>query len=80
MFVNDDGTRQSITNRAHFYNFHPEQYLNESLRPRALILFASLRERLELSRIPKAFRGTSIALITAGILALAFMGFSGLVK
>ena len=46
----------------------------------ALILFASLRERLELSRIPKAFQGTSIALITAGILALAFMGFSGLVK
>jgi len=46
----------------------------------ALVLFASLRERLELSRIPKAFQGTSIALITAGILALAFMGFSGLVK
>ena len=41
---------------------------------------ASLRERLELSRIPKAFQGMSIALITAGILALAFMGFSGLVK
>ena len=46
----------------------------------ALILFASIRERLELSRIPKVFQGTSIALITAGILALAFMGFSGLVK
>ena len=46
----------------------------------ALILFSSLRERLELSRIPKAFQGMSIALITAGILALAFMGFSGLVK
>lgn len=46
----------------------------------ALILFASLRERLELSRIPKIFQGTAIALITAGILALAFMGFSGLVK
>lgn len=46
----------------------------------ALILFASIRERLELSRIPKAFQGTAIALITAGILALAFMGFSGLVK
>lgn len=46
----------------------------------ALILFSSLRERLELSRIPKAFQGVSIALITAGILALAFMGFSGLVK
>ena len=46
----------------------------------ALILFASIRERLELSRIPKMFQGTAIALITAGILALAFMGFSGLVK
>ena len=46
----------------------------------ALILFASIRERLELSRIPKIFQGAAIALITAGILALAFMGFSGLVK
>ncbi len=46
----------------------------------ALVLFSSIRERLELSRIPKAFQGMSIALITAGILALAFMGFSGLVK
>ena len=46
----------------------------------ALILFASIRERLELSRIPKMFQGTAIALITAGILAMAFMGFSGLVK
>ena len=46
----------------------------------AMILFASLRERLELSKIPKPFQGTSIALITAGILAMAFMGFAGLVK
>ncbi len=46
----------------------------------ALLLFASLRERLEYSRIPKAFQGTAIALITAGILAMAFMGFNGLVK
>lgn len=46
----------------------------------AMILFASLRERLELSKIPKPLQGTSIALITAGILAMAFMGFSGLVK
>ncbi len=46
----------------------------------ALILFSSLRERLELSMIPKPFRGTAIALITAGILAMAFMGFAGLVK
>ncbi len=44
----------------------------------ALVLFAGLRERLELEDVPKAFKGTPIALITAGILAMAFMGFSGL--
>lgn len=46
----------------------------------ALLLFASLRERLAASRTPKAMEGPAIALVTAGILALAFMGFSGLVK
>lgn len=46
----------------------------------AVVLFASLRERLELSKIPRPFQGAAIALITAGILAMAFMGFSGLVK
>ena len=40
---------------------------------------ASLRERLDLAQVPKPFQGVSIALITAGILAMAFMGFSGLV-
>ena len=45
----------------------------------ALILFAGLREQMELVGIPKPFRGVPIALITAGILALAFMGFSGIV-
>lgn len=45
----------------------------------ALILFSSLRERLELAQVPKPFQGMSIALITAGILAMAFVGFSGLV-
>ena len=44
----------------------------------ALVLFASLRERLEMAKVPKPFEGMAIALITAGILALAFMGFSGL--
>lgn len=44
----------------------------------ALLLFASLRERLELSQIPRPFQGMSIALITAGILAMAFLGFAGL--
>ena len=45
----------------------------------ALVLFAGIRERLEFEDVPKAFRGVPIALITAGILAMAFMGFSGLV-
>lgn len=45
----------------------------------AMVLFAGLREQLELSNVPKEFKGTPIALITAGILALAFMGFAGLV-
>ncbi len=46
----------------------------------ALVLFAGIRERLEFSEIPKPLQGTAIALITAGLLALAFMGFTGLVK
>lgn len=45
----------------------------------ALVIFAGLRERLEFEEVPKAFRGVPIALITASILAMAFMGFSGLV-
>ena len=44
----------------------------------ALLLFASLRERLELASPPRAFQGLPIALITAGILAMAFVGFAGL--
>ena len=45
----------------------------------ALLVFAGLRERLERAHPPKAFRGVALALITAGLLSLAFMGFSGLV-
>ena len=45
----------------------------------AMILFAGLREQLALNDVPKSFKGVPIALITAGILAMAFMGFSGLV-
>ena len=45
----------------------------------ALVLFAGIRERLELEDVPKAVQGVPVALITAGILAMAFMGFSGLV-
>ena len=44
----------------------------------ALLLFASIREKLELADPPKSLAGTPIALITAGILAMAFIGFSGL--
>ena len=44
----------------------------------ALVLFASIREKLKLADVPKVFQGMSIALITAGILAMAFLGFSGL--
>jgi len=44
------------------------------------VLFAGLRERLELADLPKAMKGVPVALLTAGILAMAFMGFSGLVK
>jgi H+/Na+-translocating ferredoxin:NAD+ oxidoreductase subunit A len=45
-----------------------------------LVLFAAMRERLEAGDVPSPFRGTSIAMITAGLMSLAFMGFSGLVK
>ena len=45
----------------------------------ALVLFAGMRERLEFEEVPKAFEGVPIALITAALLAMAFMGFSGLV-
>ena len=43
----------------------------------ALVIFAGLRERIEFEEAPKAFQGVPIALITASILAMAFMGFSG---
>jgi len=46
----------------------------------ALLLFAGLREKIDRSDPPAAFRGVAIALVTAGLLSLAFMGFSGLVK
>ena len=46
----------------------------------ALVLFAGLRERLELEDVPAGMKGRPIALLTASILAMAFMGFSGLVR
>ncbi len=45
----------------------------------ALILFAGIREQLDLTGVPKGMKGVPIALVTAGILAMAFMGFNGLV-
>jgi electron transport complex protein RnfA len=44
----------------------------------ALLLFAALRERIDSGDVPAAFRGAPVALVTAGLMALAFMGFSGL--
>jgi electron transport complex protein RnfA len=45
-----------------------------------LVMFAAIRERLEASDIPVPFRGTAIALMTAGIMSLAFIGFSGMAR
>ena len=46
----------------------------------ALIIFTGLREKIDRSNPPKAFQGVAIALVTAGLLSLAFMGFASLVK
>ena len=45
-----------------------------------LVLFAAVRERVEVADVPTPFRGSAIALITAGLISMAFMGFSGLVR
>jgi len=45
-----------------------------------LILFASMRERLDAADVPVVFKGTAIAMITAGLMSLAFMGFAGLAR
>lgn len=45
----------------------------------ALLIMAGIREELELADVPKSFRGAPITLITAGLLALAFMGFAGMI-
>ena len=45
----------------------------------ALVIFAGIREQMELNGVPKGMKGVPIALVTAGILAMAFMGFNGLV-
>lgn len=45
-----------------------------------LIIFASIRERLEAADVPKVFQGAAIAMVTAGLMSIAFMGFAGLVR
>ena len=45
-----------------------------------LVMFAAIRERLEAADVPAPFRGAAIALMTAGIMSLAFMGFSGMAR
>jgi len=45
----------------------------------ALVIFAGMREQLSMNKVPKAMQGSPIALLTAGLLAMAFMGFSGVV-
>lgn len=45
-----------------------------------LILFSAMRERLAAADIPQAFSGSAIAMITAGLMSLAFLGFTGLIK
>jgi len=46
----------------------------------ALLIFTGLREKIERAAPPRCFKGVAISLVTAGLLSLAFMGFSGLVK
>jgi electron transport complex protein RnfA len=45
-----------------------------------LVLFAAMRERIAVSDVPRPFRGSAIALVTAGLISLSFMGFSGLIR
>ena len=46
----------------------------------AMVIFAGLREQMEFAAVPKAMKGIPISLVTAGLLAMAFMGFAGIVK
>jgi len=45
-----------------------------------MVLFAAMRERMEGADVPPVFKGSAIAMITAGLMSLSFMGFSGLIK
>ena len=50
------------------------------LLPFVLALFAAIRERIAVADAPLPFRGAALAMVTAGLMSLAFMGFSGLVE
>jgi electron transport complex protein RnfA len=45
-----------------------------------LIMFAAMRERINAADVPEVFQGTAVALMTAGIMSMAYMGFAGLIK
>jgi len=45
-----------------------------------LVFFSAMRERIAVADVPQAFQGSAIAMITAGLMSLAFMGFTGLVS
>jgi electron transport complex protein RnfA len=45
-----------------------------------MVMFAGIRERLQLANVPKSFEGAPIALVTAGLMAMSFLGFGGLIK
>ena len=45
-----------------------------------LVLFAAMRERIAIADVPRSFQGAAIGMITAGLMSLAFMGFTGLIK
>ena len=46
----------------------------------AIVIMAGIRERIEYNPVPKSFKGSPIVLITAGLMAIAFFGFSGIIK
>ena len=82
------GVAITVVSKDFAYLGHPGMNLGEALvyafatslgYALAMVLFAGLREQLALNDVPKPFRGLPIALITVGFLALAFLGFSGIV-
>ena len=75
MFIGDNASGKSSFLEALSYGLGAA--LGFSL---VLILFAAMRERIAVSDVPAPFKGASIGMITAGLMSLAFMGFSGLIK